>query len=349
MSTSIGNSATEAQAAISAKIAEYDTAKSDLVRSNINKGQGVRAALSALQNDKGLGLLKSQLEAMTIEASSKYGSGIINNSLSSELRHTNRVSENSPIKFDNAYPDRIQIAPTIDIAKVDIPSKTSTPAPTVLKDKPPKALNASADIKPVESSTKGTQINPEAYKAPGITDYQAGRRPKPFGWLEEYIDPTMFASSDACLLTIGCSKKELNEDGSMGKVLGFCDNISFSLSNTVITLKELRAERTILIPGKANAGNLSLARVICKGESVTNFLGVVSKEGDRRLRYDNQLRIAKKPFGIGVVMFSSIGKKELTTFYIEQCVINAISVPIGSKQYSLYENINISFNRIVDL
>lgn len=226
-------------------------------------------------------------------------------------------------------------------------AKAVTPA--VLRSDPPAAINV--EDRPVDTTvgTKGTQTHPNIYKPPGITDYQSGKRPKPFGWLEEYIDPTMFASSDACLLTIGCSKKEFNEDGSMGKILGFCDNVSFNLSQTNITLKELRAERTILIQGKAAPGQLSMSRLICKGDSVTNFLGIISKEEDKRLRYDNQLRIAKKPFGIGVVMFSTIGNKELTTFYIEQCVINSISVPIQSRTYSLYENISISFNRIVDL
>lgn len=253
---------------------------------------------------------------------------------------TNRVNPYASAIYSNS-----------SAAGVDAGSNTVSRAPKVnsLISAPPKAINVEDIPDSINSGTKGTQIHPNIYKPPGVTTYETGKRPKATGWLEEYIDPTMFASGDACIITIGASKKEKNEDGSLGKILGFCNNASFNISNAVITIKELRAERTIIIPGKAQPGQLSLSRLVCKGDTVTNFLGIVSKESDRKLRFDNQLRISKKPFGIGIVLLSSIGQKELSTVYIEECAISNISVPIAANTYALYENVGITFNRIRDI
>ena len=202
---------------------------------------------------------------------------------------------------------------------------------------------------------KGEQTSPEKYSPGPVVNLRRGAKIKDGSWLEEYLDTHAFALADNVLITVGEPRKKDNPDGSLGSVLGLCQTISVSTNNQVHTFKELRAERNIIITGKAQPGSIQVARIMAKGsKTTTNFMRYAilanSKTTDRNISWslDNQLRSNKREFGMGFVFMDNFAKKELGSFYLENCNIANSHFNIQAGAINLVENIQILFNRILD-
>lgn len=167
-----------------------------------------------------------------------------------------------------------------------------------------------------------------------------------FHWVQTYIDPVMFATSDSVLVGfLNAPIKDSGVDSSAVPLLGMCENINISMSNNIVTLKELRGERTILIPGKSQPGSISISRMLAY---MPNFMRTVGGYSDKSWRFDMQNTDSKQLFGLFLVFRSSDRTQTLSTLYAERCALQASNISMQAGQSFLLENLNILFDRLVD-
>lgn len=165
-----------------------------------------------------------------------------------------------------------------------------------------------------------------------------------FKWLEAFLTPSMFASADSCLLGYGKPIYSSNSQGREFNVLGFCENISISQGISVMTLKELRTERTIVIPGKSLPGSITITRLL---GDIPNFAGKVT--GQDKWVLSSQGRTMKQLFGLYIVFYTNDRKKELSALYAERCVIQNHALGMQNGQFQLFETINLVFGKLREL
>lgn len=167
-----------------------------------------------------------------------------------------------------------------------------------------------------------------------------------FKWLEAFLTPSMFASADSCLLGYGKPIYSSNSQGRDFNVLGFCENISISQGVSVMTLKELRAERTIVIPGKSMPGSITITRLL---GDIPNFASKVTGQAGNKWLMSTQGRTMKQLFGLYIVFYTNDRKKELAAMYAERCAIQNHAIGMQNGQFQLFETVNLVFGKLHEL
>ena len=167
-----------------------------------------------------------------------------------------------------------------------------------------------------------------------------------FNWVERYITPSMFATPDSVL--IGFLNTPLKANSSIGAeipLLGMCESFSISQANNVVTLKELRSERTIIIPSKSQPGSISITRLLGLGP---NFIRAVGNYSDNKWRMNMQNVDSKQLFSIVIMFLTADRTQTISTLYAERCTVQSSSISVQGGQTCLMENVNILFDRLVD-
>lgn len=167
-----------------------------------------------------------------------------------------------------------------------------------------------------------------------------------FNWVERYITPSMFATPDSVL--IGFLNTPLKSSGSIGAeipLLGMCESFSINQANNVVTLKELRSERTIIIPSKSQPGSISVSRLLGLGP---NFIRAVGNYSDNKWRMNMQNVDSKQLFSIIIVFLTADRSQTISTLYAERCTVQSSSINVQGGQTCLMENVSILFDRLVD-
>lgn len=167
-----------------------------------------------------------------------------------------------------------------------------------------------------------------------------------FNWAQKYIKPSMFATPDSVLIGfLNAPIKASNDIGTEVPLLGMCESISISMGNSVITLKELRNERNIIIPSKSQPGSITLNRLL---GTDANFMRTVGNYNDNKWRLNMQNVDSKQLFGIIIVYLSADRTNTISTVYAERCALQAMSIAATAGQAVLYENVNIIFDKLID-
>ena len=167
-----------------------------------------------------------------------------------------------------------------------------------------------------------------------------------FSWVERYITPSMFATPDSVL--IGFLNAPLKAGSGVGTeipLLGMCENLSINQANNVVTLKELRSERTIIIPSKSQPGSISVTRLLGLGP---NFIRAIGGYTDNKWRMNMQNVDSKQLFGMIIVFLTADRTATISTLYAERCTIQSSNINIQGGQTCLMENVSILFDRLVD-
>ena len=164
-----------------------------------------------------------------------------------------------------------------------------------------------------------------------------------FKWVQEYLTPEMFVSADSCFIAFGKPLYSSNDAGTDFKIIGFCQDISLSVGVNVITIKELRTDRNIVLPLKSTPGSLSIRRLL----TTSGTLNSVARGGTGWV-FDTQKADSKKLFGIMIAFMSPGRTKDIAAVYAERCAITNISVPITANNFALTESVNIVFDRLKD-
>lgn len=167
-----------------------------------------------------------------------------------------------------------------------------------------------------------------------------------FNWVERYITPSMFATPDSVL--IGFLNTPLKSSSSIGAeipLLGMCESFSVNQANNVVTLKELRSERTIIIPSKSQPGSISISRLLGMGP---NFIRAVGNYSDNKWRMNMQNVDSKQLFSIVIMFLTADRSQTISTLYAERCTIQSSNINVQGGQTCLMENVNILFDRLID-
>lgn len=172
-----------------------------------------------------------------------------------------------------------------------------------------------------------------------------------FKWVEKYIKPSMFATPDSAL--IGFANNPIKDNGGVSTdipLLGMCESFSISTGISVITLKELRAERTIVIPSKSQPGSITINRLLGLGANFARTMGnyTLGNSGDGKWRFNTQSNDSKQLFGLYIIFMSADRTQTLSTLFAERCAIQGNSIMVQAGQASLFESINIVFDKLVD-
>lgn len=178
---------------------------------------------------------------------------------------------------------------------------------------------------------------------PQIQTQSTGAETGAFKWVEQFITPDMFATPESCLIGYGAPVKSSNAAGSNFKLIGFCQNLTINTGVNVVTFKELRNERTIVIPTKSQAGSISITRML---GSMPDFAATVV--GGKGWKMDSHSIDVKQLFGLVIIYMTAGRKSTISTMYAERCAIQSMSIPIQAGQFELLQNINIVFDRLVD-
>lgn len=235
-------------------------------------------------------------------------------------------------------------------------SKSNSPASVT---NPTKSANSSATVSMVQpslavvradttSNINNTPTSVEAYKAnlekgSNVQKTTNGAAKNPFSWVEKIVTPSMFASPDHCVIAIGPPLACLASGTSDYTLLGMCESFGFNLQNNVYTYKELRSERTIVIPLKSAPGQLSLTRMM---GAFSNFRGAVS--GANRWMVNNQARSYKKLFGMIVIFMTAHRADTIASLYFERCAITNVGVTVPAGDFKISESVSIVFDRVLD-
>jgi hypothetical protein len=157
------------------------------------------------------------------------------------------------------------------------------------------------------------------------------------------VTPDMFATPDSCLIGFGSPIMLDNVAGQDFKLMGFCQSLSINTGVNVVTFKELRNERTIVIPTKSTPGSIGIARLL---GNMPDFVSAVV--GGTGWRMDSHAVDCKQLFGLAIIFMSPSRKDTICTLYAERCAVQTMSIPVQAGQFQLYQNIQIVFDRLVD-
>lgn len=164
-----------------------------------------------------------------------------------------------------------------------------------------------------------------------------------FKWVQQIVTPDMFATPDSCLLGFGTPIRGANDAGSDFQLIGFCENININVGLSVITFKELRNERNIIIPTKSTPGSITITRML---GNMPNFPATVCSGSGWKM--DTQSLDMKKLFGLAIIFMSPSRKDTISTLYAERCAIQSMSVGVQAGQFQMYETIQIMFDKLRD-
>lgn len=178
---------------------------------------------------------------------------------------------------------------------------------------------------------------------PSIQTSSTGAEKGAFKWVEQFITPDMFATADSCLIGYGAPLRGNNPAGSDFKLIGFCQNLNISTGVNVVTFKELRNERTIVIPTKSTPGSISISRML---GNMPDFMSTVVKGTGWKM--DSHSIDCKQLFGLVLIFMSSSRANTISSLYAERCAVQTMSVPVQAGQFQLYQNIQIIFDRLID-
>lgn len=173
----------------------------------------------------------------------------------------------------------------------------------------------------------------------------------PFSWVEQYIKPSMFATPDSVL--IGFVNNPIKGSGDIGSdvpLLGMCENISINTGINIVTLKELRTERTIIIPSKSAPGSINISRMLCLGANFARTIGnfTIGGSGDKKWRLNSQSPDMKQLFGLWIIFLTADRSNTISSVFAERCAIQSVSINVQAGQTNLYEGMNITFDKLVD-
>ena len=184
-----------------------------------------------------------------------------------------------------------------------------------------------------------SKLEQAGYVQKTTADAQGGA----FSWVEGIITPNMFASSDSCLIAIVPAVSTNFNGAESYNLVGMISDFSFSQQNHVVTMKEYRAERNVIIPQKAQPGQLGLTRLLGDFPSI---LALAQKKNTWCM--DLQTRDNKALFGILISFYTYKRDKKITSLYFERCAVNSISVSVQAGQFQLTEALSFVFDRVID-
>lgn len=174
-----------------------------------------------------------------------------------------------------------------------------------------------------------------------------------FKWVEAAVTTDMFASPDSCLIAISTPIKGSGSASTSTqvkaaqefKILGFCRGLNIQTGVNVMSFKELRNERNIIIPVKSTTGTITIDRLL---GTMPNFITSATKTTGSGWTLDSQSSGMKTLFGLVIVFMSTARKNSLATVYAERCAVQNVSVGVQAGQFALYESVQIIFDRLID-
>ena len=197
-------------------------------------------------------------------------------------------------------------------------------------------LNSIMSFMPSQSSgvaTEGSLVQKTLQKADGGA----------FKWIEAQSTAEDFAGADSALIGFGPATYAGAKAGQEFTLIGLCNSFQFSQATHVSTLKEMRAEGTRIIPGKAQPGSISISRLMT---SLPTFTAIVT--GDTGWKLNAQSPKSKSLFGIVVTYMSPLRSSTYATLFFERCAITNISSAIQAGQHMMYETISIVYDKVLD-
>lgn len=163
-----------------------------------------------------------------------------------------------------------------------------------------------------------------------------------FKWVEMETTPENFATADSVLLFAGESLYSNLNTGAELVPIGLCQNWQFSSSINVTTFKELRCEENIVIPGKSQAGSMTMGRLCGTYSSLTNRLHILPN-----WNYSTQSLTMKPLFGLMAMFLTPSREQSISTLYFERCAITSVSMGLNAGSYQILDNVGIVYGRCV--
>ena len=154
--------------------------------------------------------------------------------------------------------------------------------------------------------------------------------------------PENFATADSVLLFAGESLYSNLNTGAELVPIGLCQNWQFSSSINVTTFKELRCEENIVIPGKSQAGSMTMGRLCGTYSSLTNRLHILPD-----WNYSTQSLAMKPLFGLMAMFLTPSREQSISTLYFERCAITSISMGLNAGSYQILDNVGIVYGRCI--
>ena len=163
-----------------------------------------------------------------------------------------------------------------------------------------------------------------------------------FKWVEMETTPENFATADSVLLFAGESLYSNLNTGAELVPIGLCQNWQFSSSINVTTFKELRCEENIVIPGKSQAGSMTMGRLCGTYSSLTNRLHILPN-----WNYSTQSLTMKPLFGLMAMFLTPSREQSISTLYFERCAITSVSMGLNAGSYQILDNVGIIYGRCI--
>lgn len=163
-----------------------------------------------------------------------------------------------------------------------------------------------------------------------------------FKWVEMETTPENFATADSVLLFAGESLYSNLNTGAELVPIGLCQNWQFSSSINVTTFKELRCEENIVIPGKSQAGSMTMGRLCGTYSSLTNRLHILPN-----WNYSTQSLTMKPLFGLMAMFLTPSREQAISTLYFERCAITSVSMGLNAGSYQILDNVGIIYGRCI--
>lgn len=163
-----------------------------------------------------------------------------------------------------------------------------------------------------------------------------------FKWVEMETTPENFATADSVLLFAGESLYSNLNTGAELVPIGLCQNWQFSSSINVTTFKELRCEENIVIPGKSQAGSMTMGRLCGTYSSLTNRLHILPN-----WNYSTQSLTMKPLFGLMAMFLTPSREQTISTLYFERCAITSVSMGLNAGSYQILDNVGIIYGRCI--
>ena len=194
-------------------------------------------------------------------------------------------------------------------------------------------------IMPIETNTNTAASDTTSMVQTSLSSKNKGA----FKWVQENLTTDMFVSAESCFIAFGKPLYSANSSGTDFNLIGMCQDISISVGVNVMSFKELRADRNIILPLKSTPGNLSIRRLLTTSGTINSLV-----HGDTNWAYDTQKASTKNLFGILIAFMSPGRTKDIASVYAERCAITNMSIPINAGNFALSESINIIFDRLKD-
>ena len=163
-----------------------------------------------------------------------------------------------------------------------------------------------------------------------------------FKWVEMETTPENFATANSVLLFAGESLYSNLNTGAELVPIGLCQNWQFSSSINVTTFKELRCEENIVIPGKSQAGSMTMGRLCGTYSSLTNRLHILPN-----WNYSTQSLTMKPLFGIMAMFLTPSREQSISTLYFERCAITSVSMGLNAGSYQILDNVGLVYGRCI--